>query len=85
MSFSKKTLEYLTDLSKLIIENKGKRTSLKTPTGFKSGSIPDDIIDGYSIAEIEYNDKKIPFIIRRPIPNGSSEYWRFSDLEQIDF
>jgi DNA-directed RNA polymerase I, II, and III subunit RPABC2 len=40
-------------------------------------------IDGYLIALREYDDKKIPFIIRRPLPNGKSEYWRFADLEQI--
>jgi DNA-directed RNA polymerase subunit K/omega len=40
-------------------------------------------IDGYLIALREYEDKKIPFIIRRPLPNGKSEYWRFADLEQL--
>ena len=28
--------------------------------------------------------KKIPFIIRRPIPNGGSEYWKVNDLKNID-
>ena len=40
-------------------------------------------IDGYLIALREYEEKKIPFIIRRPLPNGKSEYWRFADLEQL--
>ena len=35
------------------------------------------------VAQEEYRLKKIPFIIRRPLPNGTSEYWRFADLEQI--
>jgi DNA-directed RNA polymerase I, II, and III subunit RPABC2 len=48
-------------------------------------SVPDDIIDGYSIAVLEYDDRKIPFIIRRPLPNGGSEYWKFADLEQISY
>jgi len=48
-------------------------------------SVPDDIIDGYSIATLEYNQRKIPFIIRRPLPNGGSEYWKFADLEQISY
>jgi DNA-directed RNA polymerase I, II, and III subunit RPABC2 len=39
------------------------------------------IIDGYIIAEKELMERKIPFIIRRPIPNGGSEYWKVSDLE----
>jgi DNA-directed RNA polymerase subunit K/omega len=47
--------------------------------------VPENIIDGYLIAEIELEQKKIPFIIRRPIPNGGSEYWRLSDLQIIAF
>ena len=41
------------------------------------------LIDGYLIALQEFEQKKIPFIIRRPLPNGVSEYWRLSDLEII--
>jgi DNA-directed RNA polymerase subunit K/omega len=47
--------------------------------------VPENIIDGYLIAEIELEQKKIPFIIRRPIPNGGSEYWRLNDLQIIAF
>ena len=43
-------------------------------------SVPTNIIDGYSIAEMELENKKIPFIIRRPLPNGESEYWKLKDL-----
>ncbi len=39
------------------------------------------VIDGYLIALKEFEEKKIPFILRRPLPNGGCEYWRFSDLE----
>jgi DNA-directed RNA polymerase I, II, and III subunit RPABC2 len=42
-----------------------------------------DIIDARIIAEKELEDKKIPFIIRRPLPNGANEYWRLEDLELI--
>jgi DNA-directed RNA polymerase I, II, and III subunit RPABC2 len=42
-----------------------------------------DVIDGYQIAFKELEQKKIPFILRRPIPGGGSEYWRLSDLEVI--
>ncbi len=41
------------------------------------------LIDGYLIALQEFEQKKIPFIIRRPLPNGNSEYWRLSDLDII--
>jgi DNA-directed RNA polymerase I, II, and III subunit RPABC2 len=39
------------------------------------------IIDGYVIALKEYEEKKIPFIIKRPLPNGGCEFWKFKDLE----
>ena len=44
-----------------------------------------DIIDGYNIALLELEQKKIPFIIQRPMPNGGSEYWKVSDLEIIEY
>ncbi len=43
--------------------------------------IDDTTIDSYLIALKEFNEKKIPFIIKRPIPNGASEYWKLQDLE----
>ena len=46
-------------------------------------NIPKNIIDGYIIAEMELKQKKIPFIIRRPLANGTFEYWKISDLELI--
>jgi DNA-directed RNA polymerase I, II, and III subunit RPABC2 len=39
------------------------------------------LVDGYLIALKELEQKRIPFIIQRPLPNGTSEYWRVSDLE----
>jgi len=47
--------------------------------------VPEKVIDGYSIAELELKEKRIPFIIRRPIPGGGCEYWKLKDLEVIDF
>jgi len=46
-------------------------------------NIPANIIDGYLIAEMELEAKTIPFIIRRPLPNGGSEFWKVKDLEHI--
>jgi DNA-directed RNA polymerase I, II, and III subunit RPABC2 len=43
--------------------------------------IPLNIITGYDIAVEELKQKKLPFIIKRPLPNGSCEYWNISDLE----
>lgn len=39
------------------------------------------MIDGYLIAMKELDEKKIPFIVQRPLPNGGCEYWRLKDLE----
>ena len=47
--------------------------------------VPENIIDSYLIAELELEQKAIPFIIRRPIPSGGSEYWNLKDLEMISF
>lgn len=44
----------------------------------------DDMYDGYLIAQRELLEKKIPFIIRRPLPGGGSEYWKLKDLEIIN-
>ena len=39
------------------------------------------VIDGYLIALKELEEKKIPFILKRPLPNGGVEYWKLKDLE----
>jgi len=37
--------------------------------------------DAYSIALEEFKQRRIPFIIRRPLPNLESfEYWKLSDM-----
>lgn len=46
-------------------------------------SVPPEVLDGYTIAEAELTQKKIPFIIRRPLPGGESEFWRLEDLELL--
>lgn len=45
--------------------------------------IADNIIDGYLIALKEFDEKKIPFIVKRPLPGGGIEYWKFRDLEVL--
>ena len=47
--------------------------------------VPENVLDGYLIAELELLEKRIPFIIRRPLPNGGREYWSIRDLENISF
>ena len=46
--------------------------------------VPHNMIEGLTIAEKELEANKIPFIIRRPMPNGGSEYWKVSDLEMLE-
>ena len=45
--------------------------------------LDETIVNGKTIALMEFEQKKIPFIIARPLPNGSTEYWHVSDLENI--
>jgi len=47
--------------------------------------VPENVIDSYIIAELELQEKKLPFIIRRPIPGGGCEYWNIVDLENINY
>ena len=47
-------------------------------------AVPEGVIDGYLIALKELEEKKIPFIIRRLLPNRGSEYWHLEDLQIIN-
>jgi DNA-directed RNA polymerase I, II, and III subunit RPABC2 len=42
-----------------------------------------ELIDSYLIAVLELEQKKIPFIVKRPLPNGGCEYWKLKDLEVL--
>ena len=46
-------------------------------------TLDSNVIDAYVIAQMELEQKKVPFIIRRPLPNGGSEYWNITDLEYL--
>jgi DNA-directed RNA polymerase I, II, and III subunit RPABC2 len=46
--------------------------------------VDSNMIDGLTIAHEELMKRKIPFIIRRPMPNGASEYWNINDLEILE-
>jgi DNA-directed RNA polymerase I, II, and III subunit RPABC2 len=45
--------------------------------------VPDHITDVREIARLELAAKRLPFIIKRPMPDGTYEYWRLQDLLQI--
>jgi DNA-directed RNA polymerase I, II, and III subunit RPABC2 len=45
--------------------------------------IPEHVTDVADIARIELAQRRLPFIIRRPMPDGTMEYWRLADLMQL--
>jgi DNA-directed RNA polymerase I, II, and III subunit RPABC2 len=42
--------------------------------------VPEHIVRTVDIARMELEQRRLPFIIKRPMPNGTFEYWRLSDL-----
>jgi DNA-directed RNA polymerase I, II, and III subunit RPABC2 len=78
-----RTIPYLTKYEKARIL--GQRAKQINSGAYPFVKVPENVIDGYIIAEIELKQKRIPFIIRRPLPNGGSEYWKVQDLEDISF
>jgi DNA-directed RNA polymerase subunit K/omega len=45
--------------------------------------VPEYITNTLEIAKLELNQNLLPFIVKRPIPNGTFEYWRLSDFIPI--
>ena len=44
-------------------------------------NVSENIMDNFLIANLELKEKKLPFIIERPLPNNTFEYWKLQDLE----
>lgn len=42
--------------------------------------VPEYMSDVREIARMELREKRLPFIVKRPLPDGSYEVWRLSDL-----
>lgn len=78
-----KTLPFLTKYEKTRIL--GQRTKQIECGATPFIKVPEGIIEAHIIAELELQQKRIPFIIRRPLPSGGSEYWNLKDLEMILF
>lgn len=78
-----KTIPYLTKYERTRILGQRAKQINSGATPFVK--VPENVIDGYLIAELELIQKRIPFIIRRPLPNGGSEYWNVKELENISF
>lgn len=42
------------------------------------------LVESIDIAEREYKEGKLPFLIERPMPNGTTELWRLDELINVD-
>ena len=76
-----KTMPFITKFEKARLL--GERAKQINAGAQPTVKVDDEIIDGYLIALMEYEEKKIPMILRRPLPNGGCEYWKLQDLELI--
>jgi DNA-directed RNA polymerase subunit K/omega len=45
--------------------------------------VPEYITGTLEIAKLELEQRRLPFIVKRPMPDGTFEYWRLSDLMMI--
>jgi DNA-directed RNA polymerase subunit K/omega len=43
-------------------------------------TVPEHVTSVLEIARLELDQRRLPFIVKRPMPDGSFEYWRLSDL-----
>jgi DNA-directed RNA polymerase subunit K/omega len=43
-------------------------------------SVPKHVTDVREVARLELEQKRLPYIVKRPLPNGTFEYWRLADL-----
>ena len=76
-----RTLPFLTKYEKTrILGQRAKQIDAGAKSFVKTEN---NVLDGYIIAQAELKQKKIPFIIKRPLPNGGFEYWNIRDLELV--
>jgi DNA-directed RNA polymerase subunit K/omega len=43
-------------------------------------NVPQHVTSPLDIAKMELEQRRLPFILKRPMPDGSFEYWRISDM-----
>jgi len=73
----RKTIPFLTKYEKArIVGKRAMQISKGAPPLVEVGTLENPI----DIALKELKEKKIPFIIRRPLPNGTYEDWRLEEL-----
>ena len=76
-----KTIPFLTKYERTRILGQRAKQINSGATAFVK--VPENVLDGYLVAEMELAQKRIPFIVRRPTPGGGCEYWNLKDLEKI--
>ena len=42
--------------------------------------VPEYLTDVYEVAKAELEAKRLPYIMKRPLPDGTYEYWRIADM-----
>jgi DNA-directed RNA polymerase subunit K/omega len=78
-----KTIPFLTKYERTRILGQRAKQINSGATAFVK--VPENVLDGYLVAEMELAQKRIPFIVRRPTPGGGCEYWNLKDLEIVSF
>ena len=43
-------------------------------------TVPEYMTNPLDIAKLELEQRRLPYIVKRPMPDGTFEYWRLSDL-----
>lgn len=76
-----KSQPFLTQYEKTSIL--GFRTNQLSQGALPFVSVPKHIRNPLDIAKMELEQRRLPFILKRPMPDGSFEYWRLCDLIQI--
>ena len=75
------TSKFLTKYEKCrMLGTRALQISLGSPPTVDIGNIT----DSYDIALMELQQKKIPIIVRRYLPNGTFEDWNITELELLD-
>jgi len=76
-SKERKTIPFLTKYEKArIVGKRAEQISKGAPPLVEVGNLENPI----DIAMKELRERKIPYIIRRPLPNGTFEDWRVEEL-----
>lgn len=58
----------------------GTRTNQLADGAMPFISVPEYVTQPLEIAKMELEQRRLPYILKRPMPDGTFEYWRLSDL-----